>query len=55
MGETSFNEASITYFNNRTNNIILDAEYNACGIIYIPIIEITFENYNIHVLHDLPK
>ena len=53
--ETSCNNASINCFNYSVDNSILYAESNACGIIYIPIIEITFENYNIHVLHDLPK
>ena len=53
--ETSWKNASITYFNGRVDNIILGAEGNACGIIAIPSIKITFENCHIHVLHNLPK
>ena len=54
-GEISCKNAPITYFNDSVDNIILDAEVNACGIIAIPSIEITFGNDRIHVLHDLPK
>ena len=50
-GKTSCKNASIAYFNNSADNSILDAKYNACGIIAIPIIEITFDNDHIHVLH----
>ena len=53
--EKFWKNASITYFNKIIDNIILDAEGNACGIIAIPSIEITFDNYHIHLLHDLPK
>ena len=41
--------------NDIVDNSILYAEGNACGIIAIISIEITFDNYHIHVLHDLPK
>ena len=53
--ETSFKNASIAYLNYRLNNSSLDAEEKACGIITISIIESTFENDHIHVLHDLQK
>ena len=33
----------------------MGAEGNTCGIISIPIIESTFDNDHIHVLHILPK
>ena len=51
----SCNNDLFTYFNDSIDNIILDAEVNACGIITIPTIESTFDNYYIHVLHDLPN
>ena len=51
----SCNNFSITYFNDDVDNIILDAEGNECGIIYITILESNFENDHIHVLHYLPK
>ena len=54
-GETICKNDSITYFNDSTDNSILDTEVNACSIIAIPSIEITFENDHIHVLYDLPK
>ena len=47
--------SSTTSFNDSVNNDILDAEGNACDIIAIPRIGRNFENYHIHVLHDLPK
>ena len=53
--ETIFKNASITYFNYIVDNIILDDEGNACGIIVIPIIGSNFDNDYIHVWHDLPK
>ena len=53
--ETSCNNASKDYFNASVDNSIMDDEGNACGIIDIPWIEITFDNDHIHVLHDLPK
>ena len=51
--ETSFNNASIIFTN--VDNSIIYTEGNACGIIAIPIIECIFENYHIHVSHDLSK
>ena len=54
MGNNCKN-ALTTYFNDSVDDSILDAEGDACGIISIPSIEITFENYHIHVLHYLPK
>ena len=51
----SFNNASITYFNDSVDNSILDSEGNTCDIIAIPIIERTFDNDYIHVLNDLSK
>ena len=51
----SYKNASITYFNDSVDNSIMDAEVNACGIIAIPSIEVTFENDHINVLHDLLK
>ena len=51
----SFKNASIIYFNDIGDKIILDTEYNSRGIIAIPSISITLENYHIHVLHNLPK
>ena len=47
--------SSIAYFNYSVDKIIMDAEGNSCGIIFIPSIEITFENDYIHVLHNPPK
>ena len=52
-GETSCNNDSIKYFSDSVDNSIMDSEGNACGIISIPIIESTFDNYHIHVLHDI--
>ena len=52
---TSCKNASTTYFNDSVYNSILDAEGNTCGIISIPSIEITFDNYHIRVLDDIPK
>ena len=49
------NNNSTTYFDDRVDNSILDSEGNDCDIIAIPIIEITFNNEYIHVLHDPPK
>ena len=54
-GETSCKNASIAYFSDSIDNSILYAEGNACGILSIPIIEITFDNDHIHVFHYLPK
>ena len=54
-GETSFKNDSITYFNDNSDNSILDYEGNACGVIAIPIIESNFDNDHIHVLHDPSK
>ena len=45
--------ASITPLN--VDNSILDGESNAYGMISIPMIEITFDNEYIHVLHDTEK
>ena len=53
--ETSCANASITSFNDSVDNSVLDSEFNSYGIIDILIIEITFDNDWIHVLHDLPK
>ena len=41
--------------NDSIDNSILDSEVNKCGIISIPIIDITFDNEQIHVFHDIPK
>ena len=46
---------SITYFNDSVDKSILDAEGNSYVIIAIPIIECTFDNDHIHVLHYIPK
>ena len=54
-GEKSCKNYSITYFNSRVDNSILDDEVNACEIIAITRIEITFDNDYIHLLHDIPK
>ena len=51
--ETSYENASTAYFNDSSDNSILDAEGNACGIIFIPSIESTFDNDHIHVFNDL--
>ena len=53
--ETSCKNTLITSFNYSVDNSILDVEGNAGGIIFVPIIKITFDNYYIHVLHNLPK
>ena len=42
------------YFLN-VDNSTLDTEGNACVIIAIPVIESTFENDYIHILHGLSK
>ena len=54
-GEKSWKNASITYFNDRIDNSILYAEGNSCELFAMPVIEITFDNDYIHLLHDLPK
>ena len=53
--EKIFTNASITSFDDTVDNSILDAEGNVCGIITKPIIETTFDNDYIHVLHDITK
>ena len=53
--EASWKNDSITYFNDSIDNSILDDEGNACGIISIPSIEITFDYDPIHVLYDITK
>ena len=53
--EKGCNNDSTAYFNDGVDNSIIDSEGKACGIIAIPSIGITFDNENIHVLHDLPK
>ena len=53
--ETSCGNGSIAYFDDSIDNSILDAEGKVCGIINIPIIEITFDNDHTHVLHYLPN
>ena len=53
--EKSCKNASIAYFNSSVDSSILDAGGKVCGIISIPSIEITYDNYHIHVLHDLTK
>ena len=49
--ETSCINDSITLLN--VYNSILYTEGNACGIITISVIEITFKNYYIYVMYDL--
>ena len=49
--EMFFKNYSINYFNDN----IIDYDGNACGIIVITSIEITFENDHIHVLRYIPK
>ena len=51
--EKSCMNASITSLN--VDNSILDGESNTYGMISIPMIEITFDNEYIHVLHDTGK
>ena len=53
--EKSCKNASINYFNDSIDNIILDHKGNICGIIDIPSIESSFVTDRIHVLHDLSK
>ena len=45
----------INYFNDIFDNGIMDSEGNSCVIIAIPSIESNFDNYHIHVFHDIPK
>ena len=51
--DTSCTNNSIIFLN--LDNSILHISGNAYGIIAIPVIECTFENYYIHLSHDLPK
>ena len=51
--ETSSRNSPISFLN--MDNSIMYTESNACGIIAIPVIESTFENYYIHVSHDITK
>ena len=49
--ETSCTSSSIAFLN--VDNSTLYIEVISCGIIYIPIIAVTFDNHDIHILHYL--
>ena len=51
--DTSWTNYSINFLN--TDEVTLYTEGNACGVTAIPDIEITFENYYIHILNSLSK